>query len=371
MTSPATPPTVLLGDALDAGAADSVAELTQDAERAAGTHDTVGAALQLATTWGERLPRPGAGRTAELWSALASIGAVDLTVARTVEPHLDALAILAEAGRADQADGHGDLPSDATWGVYAAEGPGQRLVAVRDGSSWVVDGMKPWCSLAERVSHALVTAWVDDSTRGLFALDLGQDAVDPLPADAWVAHGLPQVTSNGLRATRARALPIGEPGWYLQRQGFAWGGVGVAAVWFGAAVALARRVGRHVAQRAPDQIAQLHVGQLDLALAVSREALATAARLADGGVAGRPEGSGDSAAATLVAVRTRSVVAETVESVLRVADHAMGPAPLATDAEHAQRVSDLRLYVRQHHAERDLAALGRQVIDRADADDLW
>ena len=44
---------------------------------------------------------------------------------------------------------------------------------------------------------------------------------------------------------------------------------------------------------------------------------------------------------------------------IRVADHALGPGPLAFEAEHATRVSDLRVYVRQHHAERDSAALGR------------
>ena len=50
---------------------------------------------------GPAAPGAGAGRTAHLWAALATLGAVDLTVARVVEPHLDALAILAET-----ADGH-------------------------------------------------------------------------------------------------------------------------------------------------------------------------------------------------------------------------------------------------------------------------
>jgi len=32
---------------------------------------------------------------------------------------------------------------------------------------------------------------------------------------------------------------------------------------------------------------------------------------------------------------------------------------LALDERHARRVADLQLYVRQHHAERDDASLGR------------
>ena len=358
VNKPATAPLVLIEPSLDPEPAKAVACLGYDAGRAASSPDAVGEALSLATRWGPRLERPGRGRTAELWSALATLGSVDLTVARVVEPHLDALAILDEA--------HVDLETiagDATWGVYAAEGPGPRLTAVEMGSRWVLDGRKPWCSLANRLSHALVTAWVDESTRGLFALDLGELGVRAESAEGeWVSHGLPQVTSCAIEVTRVRARPVGAPGWYLERPGFAWGGVGVAAVWYGAAVALARRVGGHVGQRSADQVAQLHVGQLDLALSTAREALAAAARVADA-VDGPPAG--------LVAARTRSVVAESVEAVIRVADHAMGPGPLATDAEHAQRVSDLRLYVRQHHAERDVAALGRQVLSEGGSGVLW
>ncbi|GAA2039591.1 hypothetical protein GCM10009740_35490 [Terrabacter terrae] len=36
--------------------------------------------------------------------------------------------------------------------------------------------------------------------------------------------------------------------------------------------------------------------------------------------------------------------------------------PLALEEDHAGRVADLQLYVRQDHAERDEAALGRLVL---------
>lgn len=379
MSRPASAPLVLVDRTVDPAVARTIACAGYEAGRAASTPDTVGAALELAASWGPKLPRPGGGRTAELWSVLATLGSVDLTVARVVEPHVDALAILDEAGA-----GRPLVPAGATWGVYAAEGPGQRLAAAQMGSRWVLDGTKPWCSLADRVSHALVTAWVDDTTRGLFALDLGDAGVRPVTAGGdggWVSHGLPQVTSGGIEVRRVTARPVGAPGWYLERPGFAWGGVGVAAVWFGAAVALARRVGRHVAQRPADQVAHLHVGTLDLAVASAREVLAVAARAADAagrarraptdGPTGNPMDGPAEEPPGLVAARTRSIVAESVETVLRVADHAMGPGPLALEEEHAQRVSDLRLYVRQHHAERDVAALGRQVLDAAGPGAPW
>ena len=51
------------------------------------------------------------------------------------------------------------------------------------------------------------------------------------------------------------------------------------------------------------------------------------------------------------------------EEVIIRAGHALGPAPLALDERHARRIADLSLYLRQHHAERDEAALGRAVLE--------
>lgn len=41
---------------------------------------------------------------------------------------------------------------------------------------------------------------------------------------------------------------------------------------------------------------------------------------------------------------------------------ALGPSPLALDPDHARRVADLQLYVRQSHAERDLEEHGKAVL---------
>ncbi|RII90505.1 PIG-L deacetylase family protein, partial [Clavibacter michiganensis] len=76
-----------------------------------------------------------------------------------------------------------------------------------------------------------------------------------------------------------------------------------------------------------------------------------AALLVDRGRASGEEGR-------LLAKRVRAVVARAVDETLTHVAHALGPAPLAQDADHAKRVADLGLYVRQHHAERDDASLG-------------
>ena len=325
-------------------------------------------AQQVACDLGPWVPLPMQGDTLTLWESLASLGAVDLTVARVAEPHLDALAILREARRHGQVlddDWRGNSPEWSAarlWQVYAAEG-GERLQAKEGSDGWTLTGPKPWCSLAERASHALVTAWVDDDERRLFAVALSQPGVtapdlerDGTQSTTWAARGLSLVRSTALVFDGVPAVPICQPQWYLSRPGFAWGGAGVSAVWYGAAVGLARTLRRAAARRDPDQIALLHLGAVDTALARARAMLAEAAVVAD-------DSTTEPGEAVLVTQRARQVVADTAEEVLARVGHALGPAPLTGDEDHARRVADLTVYLRQHHAERDLARQGEQVLD--------
>ena len=320
-------------------------ELADLAARARTAAGDVRRALALAREHGESLPRPGAGRTAHLWSALATVAAADLTVARVLEPHLDALAILEQA----------DVQAGAgTWGVFAAEGPGEPLRAAPAGSSYVLEGRKHWCSLAGELDHALISAWVD-ADRRLFAVDLHHPGVTPV-AGTWVARGLSAVDSGPVDMAAVDAHPVGPTGWYLDRPGFAWGAIGVAAVWFGGAVGVARRMVAASASREPDQVALVHLGAVDARLHAARSVLQQAASALDAGDLTGTDG-------WRAALRVRDVVADACEEVVRRAAHGLGPGPLATDEDHARRVADLDLYLRQWHAERDQAGLGRMLLD--------
>lgn len=309
-----------------------------------------GAAIGVARTLAATAPYPGEGRTSGLWSLLASVAAIDLTVARVVEPHLDALAILRQAA----------LPAepDVVYGVYAAERPGLVVNAVQRNRRTVLDGVKPWCSLAGALDGALVTAQTPAGRR-LFAVDLHHDGATALPGQ-WHARGLAAVESGDLRLQDVPASPVGEAGWYLERPGFAWGGIGVAACWYGGAVAVAQRLLDSTRGREPDQFALTALGEADRLLHGARLALAAAARRVDDGDAVGPAGA-------LLAARVRGVVATAAERVLILAGHALGPAPLTLDGEHARRVADLTVYLRQHHAERDDARLGAAVREDAPA----
>ena len=313
------------------------------------------AALSLARELGARLPLPGQGDSVALWSALAGLGATDLTVARSVEPHLDAVAILDQAGDVDVAALGVDGAS--TWGVFAAEGPGVRLEATYDttgdGRDWTLTGTKPWCSLAGLLTHALVTAWTGPESRRLFAVRLTGPEVT-VTDQPWQARGLSAVTSVPVEMAGAPAVPVGDDGWYLTRPGFAWGGIGVAAIWYGGSVGLARRLAAPSSRRL-DQIGEAHLGAVDAILTAAGTLLADAAARVD-------DGRADGAAGAALALRVRQVVRRAAEEVLDRSQHALGPGPLVGEAEHAARVADLQLYLRQEHAERDQAALGRHLV---------
>lgn len=304
------------------------------------------AALRLAEEYGRMLPQPGRGDTATRWAVLAAVSRESLTVGRVLEAHSDALAILVEAGE--------PVPA-GTWGVFAAEAAAHRLEARDSGGQVTLHGVKPWCSLAGQLDAALVTAHAG-LDRQLFRIPLRHPSVSFEPAEGWVARGLRTVTSAAIHLDGTPAVPVGAQGWYLARPGFAWGGMGVAACWHGGAAGLQATLVAKSAERS-GELSALHVGIVAAVMHASEAVLATAAKLIDDGRAG-------GAAGQELGLRVRAVVADAAERAVRQVGHALGPAPLAFDEEHARRVADLELYVRQHHAERDLSELGELMVTR-------
>lgn len=313
----------------------------------------LGSDIAATLAWATAVSPPAS--VAATWELLASVAARDVAAARVLEPHLDALAILDEAAAAGFAI---DVDTAGSWGVFAAEGAGLRLEARQDADGWTLRGTKPWCSLAADLDHALVTAWIDDERRQLFALDLRDPAVTAR-SGPWHARGLDRIVSAPIDVDGARAVPVGDAGWYLRRPGFAHGGVGVAACWWGAATPLRTALAAAAGGEHADQLSRVHLGRADTALWAARAVLVETAAVFD---------AGGSASEGLRAARARAVVADAVETTIAGAAHALGPLPLVADEAHARRVADLQVYVRQHHAERDLAKIGGDV---AGGDGAW
>lgn len=293
------------------------------------------------------LPLPGFGRTGTRWSKLAALAENDLVAGRLAEAHTDAMAILAELG--------GPIPDPGQlWGVWAAEAPHAVVMAREADGQILLDGVKAWCSGAAICTYALLTARGEDNVRGLYAVDLSQAEVVP-SAPSWNNAGMQDCDTRSVQLSGAVGIPVGRPGEYLTRAGFWHGAIGVAACWLGGARAVARPLYRAVANEhegvVGDVHAHAHLGAVDAALAAAEAVLVSAACYVDA----EPEGD----RAELIARRVRAVVEHAVDEAIIRTGRALGPAPLVLDGGHAQRVADLTVYVRQSHAERDLAALGR------------
>ena len=360
MLSPATVSPVRVSPVVIGSAAedlDAISPLLAEAQAAVGD---VPALLDLAKTAAATAPKPGEGRTAFLWEILASVTAVDVAAGRVLEPHLDAAAILGQAAGLAAGEGR-DCPDfdgirfDGAWGVFAAEAPGLRLEAKEAEGCFLLHGSKPWCSLAAQLDHAVLTAHVEGGSRAAFAVDLHADGVS-FANPEWTSRGLREIPSGTVHFDGVPAVPLGGSGWYYQRPGFAWGGMGVAACWLGGAVAVARSFTASLQKaadggREPDQIALAHLGEIDRTLAALTGYLAqTAARIDAGELSDR--------GAWREALRVRGSVATAVERIQALVSQNLGPAPLAFDEGYGKRMADLALYIRQHHAMRDDAQLG-------------
>ncbi|GAA1318212.1 hypothetical protein GCM10009610_43890 [Pseudonocardia xinjiangensis] len=335
-------------------------------------------------------PLPRAGRTAQRWSRLAEWGRRDLGLARLAEGHTDAVAILAEAGH--------DRRPGALYGVWAARsaGTGARLVA--SGDELRLHGTVRFCSGARTIDRALVVADAPVPARGdgpvLVDIALDQPGVVPDPS-TWATAAMAGADTADVRFDDVlvpAASLVAQDGWYTARPGFLAGGGGVAAVWWGgAAGVLDRAVGHLPPEPDPHQLA--HVGELHALMEAASALLTRTARALDppaaNGAAPAPAVSDSPAPATaapataapataelsagalgasLGAAQARElaevrcaverIAREVVERVPRM----VGAAPLSRDGRLAQALADLSLYIRQHHGERDYAALGAAVV---------
>ena len=292
---------------------DTIGPLLSAAQAAVGD---VPALLDLAKAAGATAPKPGEGRTAYLWEILASVTAVDVAAGRVLEPHLDAAAILAQAGlkpglhaalNGCRQAGTSRIRTAPMSPAATFQAPGacsrQRPPACgsRPGKR-PADGCctasKPWCSLAARLDHAVLTAHLEGGGRAAFAVDLhapGVSVADP----GWTSRGLREIPSGTVQFEAVPAVPLGGPGWYYERPGFAWGGMGVAACWLGGAVAVGRSFTASLRKaadggREPDQIALAQLGEIDRTLAALTAYLAADRgedRLRGAGGQGRLAGS--------------------------------------------------------------------------------
>lgn len=291
------------------------------------------------------LPLPGGGRTLERWRSLASLAGTDVCLAKVLEAHYDAQAILAELG-------YPTPPDDVLLAVWAAEPPDAQVQFMQDDDRTHIAGTKAWCSGADMVDRALLTTRSGGAVQ-LAAVDMHEPGV-VRDNSGWQSVGMARVMSGRVTFDEVAALPVGAPDAYLERPGFWHGGAGIAACWFGGAAAIAETLRTH-ARTPRDPHARAHLGAIDVALAAAAAQLREVAVLID---------AEPLAPHRVPVMRVRTLLERTCTEVIDRVGRALGPGPLCQDRAHALRCADLMVFIRQSHAERDWAALGEASIDR-------
>lgn len=315
-----------------------------------GTVDEYGCVSDLmvrlrdwATDVPEQLPALGGGQSAERLAELASIARKDLPLARMVEAHVDALAILAEAGRKP-------VPG-TTYGVWAANSPGSHLYLTRNSTgTLVLSGTKPFCTGADGVDRALVAA----RTASSVAL------VDLSTAQAGLRFDASRWTASAFAGTRTADAffaavevsddqVVADDNWYLDRPGFWNGACAPAACWAGGALGLIDAALASPGSASPHRDAA--AGYL-ISAGWQIEALL---RFAGHSIDLAPD---DKHRAYRNAACLRAAIADLTDSVILESAKLAGPRGLAFNSAFSDRTQELMLYVRQHHGAKDLADLG-------------
>ncbi len=327
---------------------------TPDAAGAPGAARRVGARLGDLLGRGRLdLPLPGSGSTWARWRGLATVASDDLALARLVEGHLDAVAILAEAGRTTHA---------GCYGVFAARGPDSTVTARPVAGGLRLDGQRRYASGARVLDRALVDVDGPDG-RLLVDLDLASPGVAVDDHD-WQAVGMAAsdtitvVLDDVVVPTGATVGPID---FYVRRPGFGHGGVGVAACWWGGAVGIVRRLSAATAGR-PGGPRRRHLA----AAAVTVRDLATVLRAAAHELDADPD---DVERAAARATMVRAAVHRGCTSVLADCWAGGGTAACTGDHVTARLLADLPVYLTQYGGPPSLDALDPSALVAGLVDD--
>jgi alkylation response protein AidB-like acyl-CoA dehydrogenase len=294
----------------------------------------------------EPIPLAGQGATPQRLARMFEAGREDLTLAKLIEAHWDAVSILIEAGR---------TPSPGVlYAVWAAEVPGNSLELSRTSGHVFLHGSKAFCTGSHLADRALVT--VTHPTHQLVDVDLRtHEAHVRFDASSWHT---PAFAATRTAIATVSGIPleetnlIGAEHWYLDRPGFWHGALGPAACWAGGAAGLVDYAQtQRQTQRKSDPHTLAHLGAMQAAVWGMQACLRTAGSEIDADPLNK-------VAAQRRALTVRHLVEQSCTDILRRFSRAFGPHPLVSNESIGRRYAELDLYLRQSHAERDLAPLG-------------
>ncbi|MBC7529971.1 MAG: hypothetical protein H7318_00225 [Oligoflexus sp.] len=300
------------------------------------------------------LAQPGHGNSWSRFSALMEFGAYNLSVAKLLESHFDAITIMDEAHF---------TPEAGIYAVWASKFGGKHLTGIRNGDRWQIRGDIAFASGIDAIDFAIVPVETDS---GEYLFQIPRATITSIDKSQWNASGMELsdtawVTVEALLHDSNR---MGSADFYLNRRGFWPGGIGVAACWLGGATGIFEnwvKTSSAKAYKEPHDQAQRGRAYSSLkACTIYLRYLAT--RIED------PKTS--IAELRREALSFRHLVDQTCSDLVTQSLRAIGPILMVSDAEHLQRCMDLQIFTRQCHAEKDWATLSKE-IDNLDFKGDW
>lgn len=303
----------------------------------------------MISQYGASLPFPGEGDSLSRWQTFMAMGATDLSAAKIVESHFDALAIIHEAEM---------KPFSGIYGVWASKFGGRHLRGEFDAKTklWTITGQVAFASGASFIDYALIPVETKDGEI-LFQIPSSTIQIEQVDASTWHTPGMMETDTAWVKivAQLPETHAVGNPGFYLQRRGFWIGGSGVAAVWLGAAQkvfetwqTLSSKRGR------ADPFEQAARAECFVDLKCCSAVFLQAAALID-------DPNTDVSQLQREALMIRHLVDRTANRLLEQALRHLGPASMIAHADHSKRCLDLQIFTRQCHGERDLVGLCREL----------
>lgn len=284
----------------------------------------------------KNIPHPAKGQTLLRWKILAQVAAVDLSLAKWFESHLDALSILHELNVTNVPDG--------LWAVWAADGGPAPLKYAQGQCS----GIKPWCSGANSMDYGLVTYRDAEDAARLLMINLHQPGIE-IDESQWHAIGMAHTATATVQLSNVPAVAIGEANAYLKRSGFWHGAAGVAACWYGATVGIAEYL-LTASEQKPHYYKSFYLGEISTQLFATRLSFEALAHCIDV----NPQQSHEYQVRIL-----RAQVEQTARLVIDRVGQALGAAPFCQSKQFAQMLTDLPVFIRQTHGAFDWEQIGK------------
>lgn len=311
----------------------------------------------------ERAATRWAGPLRPILDGLYELGRADLCLARLVEGHVDAVQIIGEAGGQVQPGLYGVWASRSVdTGVRAQQQPDNQTPDDQAGAladtaagpetgRWRLTGTIRFASGIDVIDRALVPVWTDAETHQL--LDLPCAAFEP-DRGSWHTHAMDASRSFDVRLDSSlTANRVGPANFYLDRPGFAVGGLRVAACWAGGVRQLLDVTAHGLAAFTPTAHQLRRLGLASQAAWNARSLLDHTAAQLDAGCLAQPEPE---------IARTRSAAVMAADLALAEVPLIVGPAGLTRQPRLARALADLAVYVRQHHLDRELVRLGSNAV---------